>query len=67
MAEGSNAAGKTKEHADRATTLLRRGVEMGFGDVDQLMRSGAYDPLRGHEGFRALLNRLREKTNPQGN
>jgi serine/threonine-protein kinase len=66
LAGTADATAGAKAHADRATALLSRAAEKGFGDVLLLTRSDAYDPLRDRDDFRALVKRLQEKTKPAG-
>jgi hypothetical protein len=46
------------QETDRAATYLRRAVEAGLEDLDQIARDPDLDPLRDHPVYRELVRRL---------
>jgi serine/threonine protein kinase len=50
-----------REYLDRALTDLERAVSLGYSNVDELRRDPDFDPLRGEERFKALIEKLEIK------
>jgi tetratricopeptide (TPR) repeat protein len=48
-------AGKEREYADRAVSLLRRAVQAGYRDAAHMRKDPDLDALRGREDFKKLL------------
>ena len=44
---------------DRAASYLRRAVEAGLNDVDQILTDPDLDPIRNHPTYTVLIERLR--------
>jgi hypothetical protein len=49
-------------YADRAISLLRQAVSLGFKDAARVKKDTCFDPLRGRDDFRKLLQELEAVT-----
>jgi tetratricopeptide (TPR) repeat protein len=59
-AEGS----EQQKYLDQAVETLRRALELGYADVEQLRKDPDLAPLRAREDFPKLLNEGRERAPP---
>ena len=54
----SKVPGRKQEYADRAMDLLRHAVTAGFKDAATLKEDHEFDPLRGRDDFKKLLDEI---------
>jgi hypothetical protein len=62
--EGPAGADRRRRDADRAVSILRRAIELGWADVPSLKTDRDLDSLRGRADFQAILMDLSFPADP---
>jgi hypothetical protein len=61
IARGESAE-KKQEYADRAIELLQKAVKAGYSDAAHMAKDADFDPIRGRDDFKELIEDLVKKS-----